>query len=101
MEITEVSGVLRQLGERLRAARIERNDTMAVFAERLGVSAGTVRAMERGAATVHIGVWLNALWVLNQLDAMTHVLEPRESVLDQIRALEKRRRRQRASRRPR
>jgi transcriptional regulator with XRE-family HTH domain len=100
MEIEEVNIALRQWGERLRAARIERNDTMAVFAERLGVSAGTVRAMERGAATVQIGVWLNALWVLNQLAAITHVLEPQETVLDRIRA-EKTRRRQRASRRPR
>jgi transcriptional regulator with XRE-family HTH domain len=100
MEIEEVNIALRQWGERLRAARIERNDTMAVFAERLGVSAGTVRAMERGAATVQIGVWLNALWVLNQLAAITHVLEPQETVLDRIRA-EKKRRRQRASRRPR
>jgi len=100
VEIDEVSHVLRELGERLRAARIERNDTMAVFAERLGVSTGTVRAMERGAPTVQIGIWLNALWILNQLDAMTHVMEQRESLLDRIRAEEKGRR-QRASKRPR
>jgi transcriptional regulator with XRE-family HTH domain len=98
MEIIEVTQVLRQLGERLRAARLERNDTMAVFAERLGVAPGTVRAMERGAATVQIGIWLNALWLLNQLDRMAQVLEPRESVLDRIRAEDKGRR-QRASRR--
>ncbi len=100
MEITEVTDTLRALGERLRAARIERNDTMAVFAERLGVSAGTVRAMERGAPTVQIGIWLNALWLLNQLDALNQVLEPPESLLDRLRAQEKGRR-QRASRRPR
>jgi transcriptional regulator with XRE-family HTH domain len=100
MEITEVTDVLQVLGERLRAARIERNDTMAVFAERLGVSAGTVRAMERGAPTAQIGVWLNALWILNQLDALSHVLERRDSVLDQIGARDKGQR-QRASRRPR
>jgi transcriptional regulator with XRE-family HTH domain len=100
MEIDEVNQVLRQLGERLRTARIERNDTMAVFAERLGISTGTVRAMERGAPTVQVGIWLNALWILNQLDAVTHVLEPRESLLDRIRSQEKRRR-QRASKRTR
>jgi transcriptional regulator with XRE-family HTH domain len=100
VEINEVNQLLRQLGERLRMARIERNDTMAIFAERLGVSEGTVRAMERGAPTVQIGIWLNALWILNQLDAVSHVLEPRESLLDQIRAQEKRRR-QRASKRTR
>jgi transcriptional regulator with XRE-family HTH domain len=98
MQITEITQALRDLGERLRAARLERNDTMLVFAERLGVSAGTVRAMERGAATVQIGIWLNALWILNQLDVMSHVLEPRESVLDRIRAQEKNQRK-RASRR--
>jgi transcriptional regulator with XRE-family HTH domain len=98
MEIERVSEALAVLGSRLRAARIERNDTMDVFAQRLGVSVGTVRAMERGAPTVRVGVWLNALWVLNQLEAITHVLEPKESLLERARAQE-RRRRQRASRR--
>jgi transcriptional regulator with XRE-family HTH domain len=99
MEIDRVNEILSELGRRLRAARIERNDTMEVFAQRLGVSVGTVRAMERGASTVQIGAWMNALWVLNQLDTITHVLEPKESLLDRIRGQEKRRR-QRASRRP-
>jgi transcriptional regulator with XRE-family HTH domain len=98
MEIEEVSEILTGLGRRLRAARIERNDTMEVFAERLGVSVGTVRAMERGVPTVQVGAWLNALWILNELDTLTHVLEPRESLLDRVRAQEKARRR-RASRR--
>jgi transcriptional regulator with XRE-family HTH domain len=100
MEIERVNDILAELGRRLRAARIERNDTMEVFAQRLGVSVGTVRAMERGAPTVQVGAWLNALWVLNQLDTVTHVLEPKESLLERIRAEEKGRR-QRASRRPR
>ena len=99
MEIDRVREILSELGKRLRAARIERNDTMDVFAQRLGVSVGTVRAMERGAPTVQVGAWLNALWILNQLETVTRVLEPQESPLDRIRAQEKRRR-QRASRRP-
>ena len=97
MEIDQVRETLADLGKRLREARIERNDTMEIFAQRLGVSVGTVRAMERGAPTVQVGAWLNALWILNQLDAITHVLEPKESLLDRFRAQEKRRR-QRASR---
>jgi transcriptional regulator with XRE-family HTH domain len=99
MDIIRVGEILAELGMRLRAARIERNDTMEVFAQRLGVSVGTVRAMERGAQTVQVGAWLNALWILNQLDSITHVLERKESLLDRFRAQEKRRR-QRASRRP-
>src|SRR5258707_7645211 len=98
MELDRVREVLSALGRRLRAARIERNDTMEVFAERLGVSVGTVRAMERGVPTVQVGAWLNALWILNELDTLTRVLEPRESLLDRVRAQEKARR-VRASRR--
>jgi transcriptional regulator with XRE-family HTH domain len=98
MKVDEVSEILTALGSRLRAARILRNDTMEVFAERLGVSVGTVRAMERGVPTVQVGAWLNALWILNELDALTRVLEPRDSLLDRVRAQEKARR-VRASRR--
>lgn len=100
MQITEVREMLSELGRRLRAARLARNDTMAVFAQRLGVSEGTVRAMERGAPTVQIGAWLNALWVLDQLDAIRPLLEPKESLLARARA-EHRRPRQRASKRAR
>jgi len=73
---------------------------MAVFAQRLGVSEGTVRAMERGTATVQIGAWLNALWMLNQLHTMNRVLEPRESILDRARAEAKPRRRRASKRSP-
>jgi transcriptional regulator with XRE-family HTH domain len=99
VKIERVDELLVELGKRLRAARIERNDTMDVFAQRLGVSVGTVRAMERGAPTVQVGAWLNALWILNRLDALTAVLEAQGSLLDRIRAEEKGLR-QRASRRP-
>ena len=98
MQIEETAEILSQLGSRLRAARINRNDTMEVFAERLGVSVGTVRAMERGAPTVQVGAWLNALWLLNELDSLVPVLEPKESLLERFKAEEKGRR-QRASRR--
>jgi hypothetical protein len=72
---------------------------MEIFAQRLGVSVGTVRAMERGAPTVQVGAWLNALWILNGLETLTHVLEPRESLLERIRAQEKGQRRRASKRR--
>ena len=78
-------GTLIALGQRLRAARLERNDTMAIFSERLGVSERTVRAMEQGLPTVQVGVWLNALWVLDALEPLSRVLEVRESLLDRVR----------------
>ena len=89
---------LTELGIRLKALRLARNDTMAVFAQRLGVSAGTVRAMEHGASTVQIGTWVKALWVLDRLDDLNGVLLQKDSLLEQARA-PRTRDRQRASRR--
>ena len=97
-QLTEARKALAALGRRLRRARLERNDSMAVFAQRIGVSDRTVRAMERGLPTVQIGTWLDALWVLNELEPLNHVLERRESLLDIARREESARQRQRASR---
>src|SRR5579871_4919186 len=97
-QVEESTSVLRELGLRLRSARLERNDSMAIFAQRLGVSERTVRAMEQGLPTVQVGVWLNALWVLDALEPVTRILEPQESLLDRARNMHKPRR-QRASRR--
>lgn len=72
---------------------------MAVFSQRLGVSERTVRAMERGMPTVQIGTWLEALWVLDELQGLDHLLEERESLLDRARREESMRQRQRAARR--
>ena len=97
-QVEETVSLLRLLSQRLRAGRLERNDSMAIFAQRLGVSERTVRAMEQGRPTVQIGVWLNALWLLDALEPLGRILEPRESLLDRARNLQKPRR-QRASRR--
>lgn len=59
---------------------------MAVFAERIGVSVPTLRAMERGTPTVQIGAWSNALWALDRLDDLASVLASRQSLLDRARA---------------
>ena len=86
LDIKEQQQYLSELGMRLKARRLARNDTMAVFAQRLGVSTGTLRAMEHGAATVQIGAWVKALWVLDRLDDLKPVLAQRESLLEQARA---------------
>lgn len=98
-QVTQSRKALAALGRRLRNARLERNDSMAVFAQRLGVSEQTVRAMERGLPSVQIGTWLNALWVLDELEPLDRLLEKRESLLDLARREESTPQRQRASRR--
>lgn len=97
-KVLEAAEGLLALGRRLRAARLARNDTMTTFAERLGVSDQTVRAMEQGLSTVQIGTWANALWILDDLASLERVLEPRESLIDRARS-ERSPRRQRASKR--
>src|SRR5215469_3948070 len=97
-QVDQVTAALKALGGRLRNARLERNDSMAIFAQRLGVSERTVRALEQGRPTVQVGVWLNALWALDALEPLDQVLAPQESLLDRARNMDKARR-QRASRR--
>lgn len=80
-------------------SRLSRDESMATFAERIGVSVPTLRAMEKGVDTVSIGHWVNALWALDRLGDLANVLETHESVLDLARRAEVPRR-QRASRRP-
>ncbi len=98
LDIKHQQKYLLELGARLKSMRLARNDTMAVFAQRLGVSAGTLRAMEHGTATVQIGAWVKALWVLDRLDDLNGVLAERVSLLERARA-SLARERQRASRR--
>jgi transcriptional regulator with XRE-family HTH domain len=91
---------LSELGRRLRNARLERNETMEVFAERIGVSIPTLRQMELGAPTVQIGFWATALWALNHLDDLKEILKPSTSLfsLAQIERDRSKGVRQRASR---
>ena len=98
LDLKEQRQHLSDLGVRLKSLRLARNDTMAIFAQRLGVSAGTVRAMEHGTATVQIGAWVKALWVLDHLDDLNGVFARKESLLEQAR-VPRTRSRQRASRR--
>jgi transcriptional regulator with XRE-family HTH domain len=88
VEFSDASNLLRTWGERLRRARVERNDSMKVFGARIGASEGTVRDMERGSKTVQIGTWMNALAALDRLEDVSAVLEPRESLLDRARRLD-------------
>lgn len=102
VEFLEAARLLQTLGARLRRARIERNDSMKVFAARIGASEGTVRDMERGARTVQVGTWLNALAALDRLEDVSGVLEQRESLIDRARKADARKPRARAyARKPR
>ena len=90
VSVSESGLALVDLGHRLRLARIASNQSMAVFAARIGVSVPTLRDMERGAPTVQVGTWVNALWALDRLGDLGAVFAQRASLLDQARAASKR-----------
>lgn len=55
---------LTALGERLRDARLRRELTTVLFAERLGVSRDTLNRLEKGDPNIAIGTYMKALRVL-------------------------------------
>jgi transcriptional regulator with XRE-family HTH domain len=55
---------LAALGQRLRAARLRRKLTQAMLAERVGVTAPTIRKLENGDASTSMSVVMRALAVL-------------------------------------
>jgi len=71
---------LHVLGTRLRSERIERNDSQAAFAARIGVSIPTLRKMEEGDDSVRIGHWIKALKVLNRDKDIDMILAPKEDL---------------------
>lgn len=55
---------LAALGERLRDARLRRQMTTVLFAERIGVSRDTLNRLEKGDPNIAIGTYMKALRVL-------------------------------------
>jgi transcriptional regulator with XRE-family HTH domain len=60
----QASRQLQALGDRLRLARLRRNMTGVLFAERVGVSRDTLHRLERGDPGISVGTYLRALRVL-------------------------------------
>jgi transcriptional regulator with XRE-family HTH domain len=80
----ESGDALLQLGQRLRALRVRRNETQAVFAARIGVAVPTLRDMEQGKPTVQIGAWVNAIWALGRLPDLETVLAAHANIFERL-----------------
>jgi transcriptional regulator with XRE-family HTH domain len=66
---------LRKLGQDIQIARKKRRMTVENFADRLGVTKGTVIRLERGEAGVSIGTLSMALLALGELHRLTEMLD--------------------------
>lgn len=84
-----IQSILQQLGDRLRAERLARNESQTRFAARIGVSVPTLRRMEQGDTTAQIGHWLTALTLLGRIADAETLLAPRYSLFDAAAQAEK------------
>jgi transcriptional regulator with XRE-family HTH domain len=75
---------LKVLGERLRDARLNRDETQKRFAARLGVSIPTYQKLEKGNPTVAIGLWFTAFEILDRLSDVDGLLAEKESLFNQF-----------------
>lgn len=89
---------LRELGLRLKKARLERNDSQKEFAFRLGVSIPTLAKMEQGSPSISMGTWIKALSTLGRLDELDQLIAPSESLFERYETLERIKGRQRVRR---
>ena len=60
--------MLEQMGEQIKLARLRRNLSASLVAERAGISRQTLNAIEKGTPTVSIGSYAAVLHALNNMD---------------------------------
>ncbi len=62
--LPRVSRLLAGIGQNIRQARLRRNYTMALVAQRAGISRGTLQRVEEGDAAVALGIYTRVLQAL-------------------------------------
>lgn len=66
--LPETQNILTQMGEQIKSARLRRNLSAQLVAERAGLSRTTVWAIENGSPAVAIGCYAAVLHALNNMD---------------------------------
>lgn len=66
--LPQTQEILRIMGEQIKLARLRRNLSAVLVAERAGISRATLQSVEKGAPTVAIGIYAAVLHALNNLD---------------------------------
>ena len=76
----EIESLLEQLGQRLKRARLARNERQELFAQRLGLTSQSYSKMEKGSPQTLIGNWLAASSILGRLEDWKDVLAEKEDL---------------------
>ncbi len=92
----DIEPLLKKLGQRLKEARLTRNESQELFAQRLGLSRQSYSRMEQGSPNTILGNWLAASSILDRLDSWQDVLAEKENLFAKYEK-KGRRKRQRAS----
>ncbi|MEA3547404.1 MAG: helix-turn-helix transcriptional regulator [Thermodesulfobacteriota bacterium] len=80
----EEKNILNTLGNRLKEARLRRNESQEIFAQRLGLSRQSYSKMEKGIPTVPLGYWLKASNTLGRLNTWKEVLQEKQNLFNQF-----------------
>jgi transcriptional regulator with XRE-family HTH domain len=75
-----IETLLKQLGRRLKEARLARNESQELFAQRLGMTRQSYSRMEQGSPRTLIGNWLAAGSILGRLDDWKEILVEKEDL---------------------
>jgi transcriptional regulator with XRE-family HTH domain len=78
--IISIESLLKQLGQRLKEARLARNESQELFAQRLGLTRQSYSRMEKGSPQTLISNWLAASSILGRLDDWKDVLAEKEDL---------------------
>jgi len=76
----DIDALLKLLGERLRQARLARNETQELFAQRIGITRQSYGKMEKGSPQTPIGNWLAASSILGGLADWQDILAEKEDL---------------------
>lgn len=79
-----IEPLLRQLGQRLKEARLVRNESQDLFAQRLGLTRQSYSKMEQGSPQTLIGNWLAASSILGRLDEWQEVLTEKDDLFAKL-----------------
>jgi transcriptional regulator with XRE-family HTH domain len=76
----EIESLLKRLGQRLKEARLARNESQSLFAQRLCLTRQSYSRMEKGSPQTLIGNWMAASSLLGRLDDWKDILAETEDL---------------------
>ena len=79
-----IEPLLKKLGQRLKEARLARNESQELFAQRLGLTRQSYSRMEKGSPQTLIGNWLAASSILGRLADWQEVLAEKEDLFAKL-----------------